>query len=328
MLTFIIALLVPPTPADEVARLEAWFAQATAIVEGNRPDLDPDRRARRADLLGALEDYVSGGLFPANPSTAWTSVFVDAADTRCAVAHLLEVTGEADLMWRVAATANRVDVLDLAEDDAFRGWLDWHGLTLAEADAIQPSYPGPRQPTCICGGEDFWDWDQENFVPDAYAMISVAPAGEDLVVVDHHGPNPPREFPVGARFAPTDLGLPALRGAPPWFILATSPTAGEQVPYTDPCPTIVAYPGVPPAPLTHSQIAEALEAGAACADVLTRIDSRWGYAGEGGRFFANGDCRAAPAGDLDPLWLIGLGLIWRRRRSPRRRRAPRRRDRS
>ena len=320
MLWLIAILLAPPTPTAEVARLERWFTQAAAIVESHAPDLDAERAARRAELLNALADYVDGGLFPANPSRGWAPVFVDADDTRCAMAHLLEVTGDEALMRRVAATQNRAEVVDLIDDPELQAWLDWHGLTGAEAAAIQPAYPGPTQPSCICEDNEYGD------VRPPSSVLRLVREGEALRVTEVFGAG--ERYAVGDTLAIADVRGTPLRGAPPWLAAVFSATVW-QLPYSEPCPAITPYPGQPPPPLTHAQMAQAALAGADCPEVLKRIDSRWGYTSEGcgGDVDGSGGGGCGTTTPSGPTGLLILGLlIARRRRSTSRRSGSARRD--
>ncbi len=66
--------------------------------------------------------------------------FVDAEGTRCALAHLLEIGGQTQLVSDVAARRNNARVHELASHAELIHWLGCAGLTLEEAARIQPSY--------------------------------------------------------------------------------------------------------------------------------------------------------------------------------------------
>jgi hypothetical protein len=111
------------------------------------------QRANRAQLIEELERYSSAGLFPQNLRfpEARMPYFVDDAQTRCAMAHLIEWTGSSGLVARMASTNNHAFVHELEADAALARWLDRAGLTLAEAARIQPTYTHPNA-MCFCPG--------------------------------------------------------------------------------------------------------------------------------------------------------------------------------
>lgn len=138
------------TRAAEVARIRAHFDSVLAELPARDVSmLTPDRRERRADLLRTLRAYRNAGEFPHNYDFPGEAVpyFVDrGTGVLCAVAHLMASTGRRDIVDRVAAMDNNVWVPELAGDTAFTGWLDVHGLTLAEAARIQVPYIGDGDP--------------------------------------------------------------------------------------------------------------------------------------------------------------------------------------
>ena len=139
--------------AAEVARIRRHFD--SVLVELPQRDvssLRSEQRAHRTALLEMLRAYRDAGDFPHNYDFPGQAVpyFVDrGTGVLCAVAHLMASTGRRDIVDRVAATDNNVWVPQLAGDTAFTGWLDQHGLTLAEAARIQVPYfeeqPPPSQ---------------------------------------------------------------------------------------------------------------------------------------------------------------------------------------
>jgi hypothetical protein len=124
----------PPTPADDehvrmTVHLEfvrAWLATRAAT----RPEL----AARRAELLGYLDDYIARGATPVNAHLPWrTAVFIDDAGAICAVGYLIERSVGRALADRIAA-AHRYDFLEdiaaaMPEVDA---WIGSSGFTLDE----------------------------------------------------------------------------------------------------------------------------------------------------------------------------------------------------
>ncbi|MFT3707579.1 MAG: hypothetical protein QM817_07900 [Archangium sp.] len=108
------------------------------------------QRLLRELLLRELATYRAAGRFPKNPGFAErTPTFVDAEGTRCAMAHLLELGGEHELVAKIARERNHARVKDLADETRLLTWLQAAGLTVEEAAVIQPSYSAsPSQ--CVC----------------------------------------------------------------------------------------------------------------------------------------------------------------------------------
>jgi len=97
-------------------------------------------------------------MFPRNRDFPGRMVpyFVDAAGTRCALAHLVERSGATALVERIAGSRNNHRVRALAGDQELVAWLEAAGFTLEDAERIQPQYCVPPAWTCIC---------QINFAP-------------------------------------------------------------------------------------------------------------------------------------------------------------------
>lgn len=134
--------------AAEDARLRAHFAVVLAELSRHAPEgLTDSQRAARTAHLRALEAYARAGRFPRNHGEAPgpTPIFVDRDGNRCAMAHLIEASGRADLAGRVARTDNLICILDLEADPELTAWLERAGLSLEEAARIQPAYwPQPK----------------------------------------------------------------------------------------------------------------------------------------------------------------------------------------
>jgi hypothetical protein len=132
----------------EVRRIRTHFDSVLFELDARDVHaLGATERANRSALLGTLRLYRDRGVFPHNYDFPGAAVpyFVDRkTGTLCAVAHLLASTGWSDIVERVALGDNNVRVAQLAGDSAFNGWLDAHGLTLAEAARIQVPYMQPE----------------------------------------------------------------------------------------------------------------------------------------------------------------------------------------
>lgn len=131
------------SPEVQRVRVHILAAERSAATR-DVSNLTPSARAARAALLRELTQYRKRGRFPRNRDFPGQRVpyFVDAGGTRCAMAHLIEFTGDSALVRRVASTRNNTHVLELAGDPELLSWLDRNGLSLEEAARIQPSYDG------------------------------------------------------------------------------------------------------------------------------------------------------------------------------------------
>jgi hypothetical protein len=143
-----------PSPRDaqdfesvEVARIRHHLEAVEARLRANPPrDLTAAQRRARAIQLDRLAAYRRAGTFPHNHDVAEqrTPYFVDAHGTRCAMAHLIEVSGEGDAVALIASVANNATVIELGSmpgiGEALGAWLEAAGLTIEEAQAIQPRY--------------------------------------------------------------------------------------------------------------------------------------------------------------------------------------------
>ncbi|HEX7023276.1 MAG TPA: hypothetical protein VF187_00540, partial [Gemmatimonadales bacterium] len=107
--------------------------------------LTASQRSARADLIGLLHRYSAAGTFPRNDFHPGRRVpyFRDAHGNLCAMAFLISATGRGDIVDRIARTRNNAYVAELADEPGLLEWIDQHGITVAEAARIQPTYGGP-----------------------------------------------------------------------------------------------------------------------------------------------------------------------------------------
>lgn len=150
-----VSLVLAPAARErlEVARIQAHLAHAERFARAHDVSvLTAAQRQARGRNLARLETYRERGLFPHNDDFADRRVpyFVDRAGTRCAMAYLIEQSGRADLVAEVARRRNNATVRELARDadlgPALGAWLADAGLTVDEAQAIQPQYGGDIYP--------------------------------------------------------------------------------------------------------------------------------------------------------------------------------------
>jgi hypothetical protein len=127
----------------EQVRLRAHFRQVLAELKARDVShLATPERSMRERLVLELARYARAGVFPRNRDFTDRRMpyFIDASGTRCAVAHLVEATGEREYVEHVRRTRNNARVRELASDRALQAWLRGAGFTVAEAARIQPSY--------------------------------------------------------------------------------------------------------------------------------------------------------------------------------------------
>lgn len=143
----------PARGAGEPGRVRRHLAEAERAARARQVVLEPSRALNRRLLLDELRRYRKRGRFPRNHDlrTRTAPVFIDAHGARCAVAHLMEISGLGDLVRHIARTDNHARVRELARFPELREWLAVAGLSLGEAARIQPSYCYESQAAaCFC----------------------------------------------------------------------------------------------------------------------------------------------------------------------------------
>jgi hypothetical protein len=126
----------------ERRRVQRHLIGAERMARRRRVELDPLAAMNRALLLDELRRYRKSGRFPLNHTFRGRPVpeFIDVHGTRCAMAHLLEISGQGELVGHIARTENNARIARLARLPELRAWLAAAGLSLAEAARIQPTY--------------------------------------------------------------------------------------------------------------------------------------------------------------------------------------------
>src|SRR5262245_40511077 len=152
-LVFSVLLLAPlawsPSPGvdPEVARIQRHILRAERLA--SRQDiaaLTASQRVAREKNLARLEQYRRAGVFPHNHDFAGARVpyFQDRHGTPCAMAHLIRGAGRGDIVDAGAHRMNNASVMAIATDEVLgpvlAAWLRDQGLSLQEAQAIQPEY--------------------------------------------------------------------------------------------------------------------------------------------------------------------------------------------
>jgi hypothetical protein len=168
VLCAVIVMRYPPSSdsfaVSEQARVRTHLDSAERELRaGPVTGLSIAQRAARAQALDRLHAYAARGVFPRNRDFPGTLVpyFIDhRTGTRCAMAHLIEQSGNGGFVNRIAATNNNASIPDLKEDPELLSWLERNGLTLEEAARIQPMYgcgnsfyrpPCPPAPSASAG---------------------------------------------------------------------------------------------------------------------------------------------------------------------------------
>lgn len=138
--------------AGERARVREHLLRAERLALRSSPaGLGQATRRTRALLLDELARYRLRGRFPQNREfSSLTPYFVGPDGTRCAVAHLLDASGESTLVRKIAGERNNARVLELSNEPRLLAWLGAAGLTLDEVAAIQPSYACVPPTECFC----------------------------------------------------------------------------------------------------------------------------------------------------------------------------------
>lgn len=127
----------------EVPRIQGHLLGAEMLLLARDVSALPaEVRASRARLISVLRSYRERGQFPRNHDFVGRRVpyFVDVHGTPCAVAYLMQSTGDADLVARIASMRNNARIHELADEPELVAWLGRNGLSIDEAARIQPTY--------------------------------------------------------------------------------------------------------------------------------------------------------------------------------------------
>jgi|GEM_PF-860897 len=132
----------PGVGDGEPQRMKTHLRYVRALLGAATPT-HPEFAARRAELLGYLDDYIAKGITPANMDRPWrTPVFVDALGNVCAVGYLIERSAGRELVERIASE-HRYDFLEDITMPEVVAWIAESGFTLEELASIQPGYMAP-----------------------------------------------------------------------------------------------------------------------------------------------------------------------------------------
>ncbi len=103
-------------------------------------------------MLEELGAYADRGVFPRNRHFRGERrpTFIDDNGVLCAVAHLLDLTGQGALALEVRDTHNVAIVAELTGDPRFVAWARAAGFTLEELAVVQPAYCEIPRYQCVC----------------------------------------------------------------------------------------------------------------------------------------------------------------------------------
>lgn len=128
----------------EVARIQKHLVTVEQeLLRRDVSSLTEEQQRARSIHIERLRQYRTAGVFPHNHGLSYFApYFRDPHGTLCAVAYLMEQSGEGALVNEIARTRNNAYVYELASNPSVVSWLDANGLSAEEAGRIQPQY-GP-----------------------------------------------------------------------------------------------------------------------------------------------------------------------------------------
>lgn len=132
---------MPDADTDPELRTSIHLQWAHDWLAANPPaDMTAAQARARRDVLDTLQAYIELGAFPRNEAVPGRAPrFVDDEGVHCAVAFLLQQTGERALVADIDAR-HEYDVVAAFDAPALLPWADAHGMTVDELALIQPTY--------------------------------------------------------------------------------------------------------------------------------------------------------------------------------------------
>ncbi len=128
------------TAQDDVEVWRARYRRVEAELRAaGQPGLTPEQTRARAAALDDLADYWRAGSFGIDRRSVngRAPLFVDGDGRRCAIAFLLDRSGETALVEQIARNHNDAWLVELADEPRLQGWLRRSGLTTVDAARIQ-----------------------------------------------------------------------------------------------------------------------------------------------------------------------------------------------
>jgi hypothetical protein len=159
----------------ERARIRAHLEEVEAELRARDvSELTAAQRRARAHHVEVLRAYRERGVFPKNTDFPGQKrpYFRDQEGTLCAMAYLIEASGGAEFVDRIARTRNNAYVPELVDEPELVAWLEAAGMTVEEAARVQPGYCSGHDWDCACG---------------AMAMPGIAKARVEAIRIDDEG---------------------------------------------------------------------------------------------------------------------------------------------
>lgn len=131
--------VVVPDLAEQSRRLQDHYTTVVAELEtADVAHLTSAQRTERAVVIERLREYGECAEFGWNTidPAARLTAFDDGTGRRCALAHLLFVSGERDLVERVSLERNHAWLSEIADEPQLQRWLAKNGVTIEEAARI------------------------------------------------------------------------------------------------------------------------------------------------------------------------------------------------
>ncbi|MFT7668886.1 MAG: HEAT repeat protein [Planctomycetota bacterium] len=135
----------PPEP-DACALTSHYQRVEQELRVADVSHLTPEQQRKRLQALSWLRDYRVNGDFGINTLEPGVRklYFVDESERRCAVAWLLDESGQEALVKGIAATSNHAYIAELAGREELQAWLSEYGLSVGDAARIQgPAWQRP-----------------------------------------------------------------------------------------------------------------------------------------------------------------------------------------
>lgn len=132
---------LPNAQDSDKERISTHLAYVIELLQKAATPTDPRRAQERKEMISALDQYVQNAVYPRQnrDSTGRLPCFVDDEGRLCAVAHLINTSGNAELVQKINAKY-RFNLLADMHDAELIAWQEQSGLALRELAMIQPSY--------------------------------------------------------------------------------------------------------------------------------------------------------------------------------------------
>jgi antitoxin component YwqK of YwqJK toxin-antitoxin module len=141
-----------PELSTDIELISYHFENVLPLLR-SRPitHLSFEQQLNRAKNLQHLNDYRNREQYPKNlHHTKRVPCFIDDEETACAVAYLMQTSGDSALATSIATSEN-FDYVKEIENPGLFAWQKQSGLTVEELALIQPTYGPPPVPGPVCG---------------------------------------------------------------------------------------------------------------------------------------------------------------------------------